>query len=60
MERGRFFRLLRNSLSCQFQELVVELCHFFDVGVIHRTELLEKLEGFSLLELGMDSFDVVL
>ena len=60
LERGRFFGLLRNGLFCQFQELVVELCNFFDVGVIHRAELLEKLEGFSLFELGMDSFDVVL
>jgi len=49
-----------HSLFSQFQELVVELGHFFNVGVVNRAELLKKLQSFPFLQLGMYGFDIVL
>ncbi len=49
--------MLRDSLFCQLQKLIVELGDFLEIGVVDGAELLKKLQSFPFLKFYVDIFD---
>ena len=60
MARKGWLLLLRDSHFSEFEELIIEIGNFFEIGVVNSAYLLEKLKSLALFEFSVNGFYVVL